>query len=429
MFTTIFSSRGIRMGFSIPNLSLRAGAISSLYLSFNIAIYVLPVALGNPDLLSRLREPVADLGRLPGGWIYHHHVRDVHGGREGVEPLLVVLGRPGVAGADIDAAHDHAVLPGDDPLDLPALALLLAGDNHHGVPALYLETHLEHLRGQRDDPRVALLPELACDGPEDARPARRAVWVNDNPGVLAEADVRPVVAARLLLGPNHHGPHHVALLDTASRGSLLDGGHDHIPDAGAPAPAAAEHADSKEAPSPRVVRDPYPRLLLDHYSALETMFASRQRLRAEMGRVSMILTVSPTRASLPSSCTMKRLECRTRFLYTGWRTSVSTETVTVFSGLSETTSPTRSLRLPRSGSLWILPSSWSSAGPLAGPRSSPASTVSPPSTRLSTVSSGLASPVSSEACSVFLSSSTTIRSPASFASGRSGAGRCSSGPP
>src|SRR3712207_6960666 len=45
-----------------------------------------------------------------------------------------------------------------------------------------------------------------------------------------------------------------------------------------------------------------------------------------------------------SSCTMNFLERRTRFLYIGWRTSASTETVTVLSALSATMSPTRSLR-------------------------------------------------------------------------------------
>src|ERR687897_1719496 len=255
MFTTIFSRRGMRMGFSIPNLSLRAGAISSLYLSFSLAIYVLPGSFGDPDLLPRVREPVPDFGRLPGARVHQHHVRDVYGGREGVEPLLVVLGRPGVARTDVYAANDHAVLPRENPLDLPALALLLAGDHHHGVPALYLETHLEHLRSQRDDPRVALLPQLARDGTEDARPARGAVGVDDHPGVLPEPDVRSVVAARLLLGPHHHGPHDVAFANGTPRRRLLDGGDDHVADPRAAALAAAEHPDGQQAPGSGVVRD------------------------------------------------------------------------------------------------------------------------------------------------------------------------------
>src|SRR5919199_2547268 len=120
MLTTIFSSRGTRMGFSMPNLSLRAGAISSLYLSLSLAIYVLPGCFCDPDLLPRIREPVADPGRLPGVRIHQHDVGYVYGGLEGVEPLLVVLGRPGMACANVDAAHDHPVLSRKNPLDLAA---------------------------------------------------------------------------------------------------------------------------------------------------------------------------------------------------------------------------------------------------------------------------------------------------------------------
>jgi hypothetical protein len=42
MFTTIFSRPGIRMGFSMPNFSSRSGTTSSWYLSFNLAIDILP---------------------------------------------------------------------------------------------------------------------------------------------------------------------------------------------------------------------------------------------------------------------------------------------------------------------------------------------------------------------------------------------------
>jgi hypothetical protein len=65
-------------------------------------------------------------------------------GLEGVEPLLVVLGRPRVARPDVDAADHDPVRFRENPLDLAALALLLAGDHHHGVPALYLETHTDY---------------------------------------------------------------------------------------------------------------------------------------------------------------------------------------------------------------------------------------------------------------------------------------------
>src|SRR5918997_5569994 len=85
MLTTIFSSRGTRMGFSMPNLSLRAGATSDTYLSFILAIYVLPGSFSDPDLLPRVAEPVAYAGRLPRVRVDQLHVRDVDRGLEGVE--------------------------------------------------------------------------------------------------------------------------------------------------------------------------------------------------------------------------------------------------------------------------------------------------------------------------------------------------------
>src|SRR3712207_5356070 len=98
MLTTIFSRPGILIGFSMLNRSLRAGAISSRYLSFSLAIDVPPGLLGDPDLLSCVREPVPHTGRLPAAGVDQHHVRDVYGGVECEEPLLVVLARAGVAG-------------------------------------------------------------------------------------------------------------------------------------------------------------------------------------------------------------------------------------------------------------------------------------------------------------------------------------------
>src|SRR4028118_539797 len=173
MLTTIFSRPGILIGFWMSNRSLRAGAISWQFISFTLAIAVPPGLLGDPDLLPRVREPVPDLGRLPAAGVHQHHVRDVYRGVESEEALLVGLARPSMAGARVHVVYDHAVLLGDYPLDLAALALVLAGDHDDRVPALYLETHkLEHLRGQRDDPRVALLSELAGPRPAAAGPAR-----------------------------------------------------------------------------------------------------------------------------------------------------------------------------------------------------------------------------------------------------------------
>src|SRR4028119_1643760 len=95
MLITIFSRPGILIGFWISNRSLRAGAISSRYLSFSLAIDIPPGLLGDPDLLPRVREPVPDLCRIPAAGVHQHHVRDVYRGVEGEEPLLVVLARAG----------------------------------------------------------------------------------------------------------------------------------------------------------------------------------------------------------------------------------------------------------------------------------------------------------------------------------------------
>src|SRR5919199_188839 len=297
------------------------------------------------------------------------------------------------------------------PLSLPEITTTVS-------PRFILRPILEHLRGQRDYPRVALVPEFTGYRPEDARPARGAIIVDDDARVLTEADVRPIVPPRLLLAPHHDGPDDVALTHGATRRRLLDGGDDHVADSGTPPLTTTEDPDTEQASRTRVVGHPEPCLALDPYSALDMMFASRHRLRAERGRVSTILTMSPTRAVFCSSCTMKRLERLTRFLYIGCCTSVSTETATVLSGLSETTIPTRSLRLPRptcafcTGSAFCTgPGSWSSTGPfLAAP--GPSSPV----------------PVAS-ASSCFSFSSVIMRSPAVSDSGWSEAGLCSSGPP
>src|ERR671932_671332 len=103
--------------------------------------------LRDPDLLPRVRKTVAHPGRLARARVYEHHVGCVYGSLEVVEPLLVLLARPGVARADVDPADDDPVLPRDDPLDLATLALLFARDHDDGIPALQFETHYYNTSG------------------------------------------------------------------------------------------------------------------------------------------------------------------------------------------------------------------------------------------------------------------------------------------
>src|ERR1700733_5581879 len=59
----------------------------------------------------------------------------------------------------------------------------------------------EHLRGERHDPHEALVAQLAADGPEDAGPARLLLVVDENGGVLVEADIAAVGRALFFFRP------------------------------------------------------------------------------------------------------------------------------------------------------------------------------------------------------------------------------------
>ena len=56
----------------------------------------------------------------------------------------------------------------------------------------------------------------------------------------------------------------VALLDRPARDGVLDGGDDHVTDAGIASLRSAEHSDGEEFLRTRVVGDMKPRFLLNH---------------------------------------------------------------------------------------------------------------------------------------------------------------------
>src|SRR5512135_1569208 len=91
---------------------------------------------------------------------------------------------------------------------------------------------LQHLRGERDDLHVLLLPELTADWAEDAGPPGVTVPLEDHRGVLVELDVGPVGTTTLLDGPHDDGLDDLTLLDVAARDGVLDGRHDDVADAG-----------------------------------------------------------------------------------------------------------------------------------------------------------------------------------------------------
>src|SRR5207247_333973 len=87
----------------------------------------------------------------------------------------------------------------------------------------------DHLRRQADDAGKIPLPQLAGDGPEDARALRVLVGVNNDHRVAVEADVAAVVPPGCLPGPHDHALDDVARLNVAARNRLLDAGDDDIP--------------------------------------------------------------------------------------------------------------------------------------------------------------------------------------------------------
>src|SRR5262249_40430957 len=79
----------------------------------------------------------------------------------------------------------------------------------------------DDLGRERDDLQELPVPQLARHGPEDPRPDRVVLGVQEHRGVPVELDVRPVGPTDLLRRPHHDRPGDVALLDRAVRRRFL----------------------------------------------------------------------------------------------------------------------------------------------------------------------------------------------------------------
>src|SRR5262249_42179476 len=154
---------------------------------------------------------------------------------------------------DDDAALGRACL--DDPT---ALAAVLAGEDLHRVALLHLHLrgHLQHLWSQADDLHEVLLAQLTRDGAEDARPARVRLLVDEDGGVLVEADERAVAPAEGLLRAPDDRTHDFALLHRALGRGGLHRSNDDVADPRVAPVRTAEHADAQDLSRSRVVRDP-----------------------------------------------------------------------------------------------------------------------------------------------------------------------------
>src|SRR5829696_1681603 len=158
----------------------------------------------------------------------------------------------------------------------------------------------EHLRGERDDLHEPAVAQLAGHGPEDARPARVVLGVDDHGRVLVEGDVGAVLAPELLLRAHDDGLDDLALLDRPLRGGLLDRRGDDVAHARVAAARAALDADAEDLAGAGVVGNLEARLVLDHFARSSTS-VSRQRFVRLIGRHSTIRTVSPSPAVFASS--------------------------------------------------------------------------------------------------------------------------------
>ena len=250
--------------------------------------------------MSHLVAAEADAGHAVA--LDQHHVGDVDGrlggddaaGGAGAAALVDDLGVPLDA---VDALDDHPLLLAEHLDDLALGALVLAGDHLDGVALLDVHALLahgsEHLRRERDDLHELLLAQLAAHGAEDAGAARLAVVLEDDGGVLVEADVGAVGTAALLDGAHDDGLDDVALLDVATGDRVLDGGDDDVADAGVAPTRATEHTDAQDLLGTGVVGDLESRLLLDHRFLLVVGWFSRLR-GDEPGRT---VVTSPSRGS------------------------------------------------------------------------------------------------------------------------------------
>ena len=142
-------------------------------------------------------------------------------------------------------------------------------------------------------------------GPKMRVPRGVLVVLDEDGGVLVEADVAAVGTALLLLGADDDALHDVALLDGRAGDGVLHGGHEDVADRGVAAAGAAEHLDARAPPWRRCCRPPGAAIScwIIGCSVLRRSRTSttRQRFSFDSGRVSCTRTRSPTLTSLASS--------------------------------------------------------------------------------------------------------------------------------
>ncbi len=110
----------------------------------------------------------------------------------------------------------------------------------------------------------ACAAQFTTDRSEDTSALRFTAGAENDGGVLVELDVGAVRTTVFLDSADDDSLDDVALLDRPARDGVLDGGDDHVTDAGIASLRSAEHSDGEEFLRTRVVGDMKPRFLLNH---------------------------------------------------------------------------------------------------------------------------------------------------------------------
>src|ERR1017187_6925206 len=193
--------------------------------------------------------------------------------------------------------------------DFADLAPVLTSDHHHHVVSFHVQIlhELEHLGSERNNLGKILVAQLARYGSKNTRPLRVVLIVNDHHGVIVESHVRTVGAAQRRPRPDDHTRYNFALFHRSiCRGFL----HMRLNDIANPRKEllVSENANRPRHAGAGVVRNIQMGANLNHTStfsipvAFSTTCTNRHRFSLLSGRDSTMRTLSPTPASLFSSC-------------------------------------------------------------------------------------------------------------------------------
>src|SRR6266478_3027634 len=303
MFTVTFFSLGTAIMFFQPKCFISAGTVSLRYLSCNrlfiaalvssfaggllLALLVQGAAatLAGAHLGAVRQNVVSDARVLAAIGADHHNVGNVDACFLFDNATLDVLAGigAGVALHDGHVLDDHGVFLGVDAKHAAALAgiaprnhahlVALADADSAALGAFVCEGHrLPNLRSQGNDLGEFLFAQLAGHGAEDARADRLAGVVNQDRGVVVEADVGAIPAPALFAHAHNHRLYHGALLDLALRRGFLDRRSDDVAESGLQTDVAAQRQNAHQLARAGIVRHRQPGSHLNHRSAPLSLF-------------------------------------------------------------------------------------------------------------------------------------------------------------